>query len=146
MFVWHWILVWLSSVIRVQTTWDALLTCSLSMAVFKASWTSTGTVSIIEPGRNVCNLQFLLAGCTHRPKGLSQSSHGQLAQHLTVTLSSNCAKTLPASSMTWCCCSCLRDVICCRRFLHCCFWAASCFLRSSRSCSTWDMAEVTKVT
>lgn len=38
---------------------EPLLTCSFSMAVFKASWTSTGTVSTVEPGKDVCNLQLL---------------------------------------------------------------------------------------
>lgn len=52
---------------------DPLLTCSFSMAVFKASWTSTGTVSMVESGRNTCNLQSPWSGCTHKtPRSISQ--------------------------------------------------------------------------
>lgn len=127
---------------------DSLLTCSFSMAVFKASWTSTGTVSTVEPGRDTCHLQLLLGhDALTEPVALFQGGQCSWPRcDPIVTLSPNCTEVLPSPSMTWCCCSCLRAAICSRRLLHCSFWAASCCLMSSRSFSTWDMTDVKNTT
>lgn len=117
------------------------------MAVFKASWTSTGTVSMVESRRNTCNLHSLLGqDALTKPLGLFHRGQGQLAgAHLNIHTVSKLHETLPPLS-TLRCCSCRRAAICCKRLLHCCFWAASCCLISSRSFSTWDMADIKKAT